>query len=255
MAAIQGDPHTLYQKMNPSSRIPGIENLELLVNAGLARGDDLETLRPQLAEGVPSLSNGLWKVFPDGRMETTWKIRAGAEWHDGTPFTVDDLLFTASVVQDRELEVLIDRSYQAIDRVEAADSRTVTVKWKRPYIQADEMFTPNRAMPIPKHILARSYAEEKERFLEQPFWTEEFIGTGPFKLRQFIRGSHLVVEANDRYVLGRPKIDEIVVKFIPDQNTLIANVLAGAVDLTMSRGFSPSRRIRSGSSGRTVQSP
>ncbi len=62
-------------------------------------------------------------------METTWHIRDGVQWHDGTPFTSDDLAFTAKVVQDREFPVLRDPAYDAIDGVEAPDSATVIVRW------------------------------------------------------------------------------------------------------------------------------
>lgn len=237
-AVIQGDPHTLYQKMNPSSRVPGIENLELLVNGGLVVSDDKGVLRPQLGEQVPMVENGLWEVFPDGRMETSWKLKQNTFWHDGAPFTTRDLLFTMRVVRDQDLDVLVDRNYAFIDSVEAQDDHSITVRWNRPYLDADSLFTADRAMPIPEHLLEGPYAADKTRFLELPFWTEAFIGTGPFTLREFARGSYLIVEANDHYVLGRPKVDEIEVRFIPDQNTLIANVLAGSVELTMSRGLS-----------------
>src|SRR5437762_1232858 len=92
---IQGDPHTLYQDLNPASRVRGIETLEQLVNAGLSLVDNNGNLHPGLAEQVPSVENGLWKLLPDGHMETTWHIREGAVWHDGVPVTADDLLFTA----------------------------------------------------------------------------------------------------------------------------------------------------------------
>src|SRR5437588_4685077 len=88
-AAIRGDPHTVYQKLNPRSNIPGIDDLERLVNAGLTVLDPDGNLHPRLAEAVPSIENGLWRVFPDGRMETTWHIREGARWQDGQPLTAD----------------------------------------------------------------------------------------------------------------------------------------------------------------------
>lgn len=237
-AAIQGDPHTLYQKMNPSSHIPGIENLEMLVNGGLARGDDAGILRPQLAEAVPSLENGLWKVLADGRMEVTWQLRPGTAWHDGLAFTPDDLIFTLRVARDRDLDVLADAAYDLLEGVEATDARTVVARWRSAYIKADTLFTPDLAMPIPKHVLEGTYQSDKAHFLELAFWTSEFVGTGPFKVRDFVRGSHMVFEANDSYIFGRPRLDQIEVRFIPDQNALIANMLADAAQLTMSRGLS-----------------
>lgn len=72
-----------------------------LVHTALTALDNKGVLQPRLAEAVPSLENGLWKVFPDGRMETTWKLKPGLRWHDGTPFTSDDLLFTHGRMQTR----------------------------------------------------------------------------------------------------------------------------------------------------------
>src|SRR5688572_15143319 len=67
-AAIAGDPHTLFQKLNPSSTVRGVEEIERLIHAGLSNADKNGVFAPQLAEAVPSIENGLWKLFPDGRM-------------------------------------------------------------------------------------------------------------------------------------------------------------------------------------------
>jgi ABC-type transport system substrate-binding protein len=65
----------------------GGDELEELVNAGLTTADQNGRRLPLLAEAVPTVENGLWKVFPDRTMETTWRIQNRARWHDGTPFT------------------------------------------------------------------------------------------------------------------------------------------------------------------------
>src|SRR5688500_1336340 len=94
-AAIGGDPWTLSRIMNGNlGRVRGVNELELLLHAGLAVEDEQGSLHPILADAIPSLDNGLWKLLPGGRMETTWRIRPGATWHDGTPFTAEDLVFT-----------------------------------------------------------------------------------------------------------------------------------------------------------------
>jgi peptide/nickel transport system substrate-binding protein len=109
----------------------------------------------------------------------------------------------------------------------------VLVKWKRAFVRADEMFTDRRLVPLPKHRLESAYVDNKANFLDLAFWHQEFVGSGPFKVREWVLGSHLILDAHERYVLGRPQIDELVVKFIQDPNTLIANVLTGEVDLTI----------------------
>jgi peptide/nickel transport system substrate-binding protein len=114
----------------------------------------------------------------------------------------------------------------------------VTVHWNQLYIDADSMFTRTLAQPLPKHLLQRAYTEDKASFTDHPYFNVGFVGAGPFKLVEFVSGSHLLLRAYDDYVLGRPKIDEIEVKFIPDPTTLVANVLAGSVDLSLGRGIS-----------------
>ena len=102
--------------------------LRSLVNPGLSVVDDRLERHPTLAEAVPSLENGLWKTFPDGRMETTWTIREGARWHDGAPFTTDDLLFTATVGRDREVAILNSLLWASVDEIAALDERIITVR-------------------------------------------------------------------------------------------------------------------------------
>lgn len=241
VAVVRGDPPTLNHHVNRASQtfsVPGGPELQMLVSAGLGVEDDRGVIRPQLAETIPSIDNGLWQLFPDGRMVTTWKIKPEASWHDRTPFTSEDLVFTARMVQDKDLAVFRSVAYDSIESVEAPDPRTVTVVWKRPYIDADTLFTPELALPLPRHLLEREYVDNKENVLFHSYWSEDFVGTGPYRLKEFVRSSHLVLEANERFVLGRPSIDEIEVKFIPDANTLIANVLAGSVELTLGRNIS-----------------
>lgn len=168
VAAILSDPPSLYPALNPSS-IRGGEAIEELANSGLAVVDNRGSLRPRLAQEVPSVENGLWRILPDGRAETTWKIREGVQWHDGAPFNGEDLVFTIRVLQDRELAMLSHQAFGFVERVEARDPQTVTVEWKQPYIDADRMFTRGLASPLPRHLLEGPYQQEKERFLGLPY--------------------------------------------------------------------------------------
>jgi peptide/nickel transport system substrate-binding protein len=236
-AAIKFDPPTLVTKLNPAT-VAGVDQIEDLVHAGLTVTGEYDLPRPQLAEAVPTAENGLWKVNADGTMETTWHVKPNARWHDGTPFTSEDLVFTAGVVSDPALAVLRDRAYSLIAAVEAPDPRTITVRWKEPFIEADTLFSRQLAFPMPRHLLERAYMEEKATFTDNPYFNVGFVGTGPFRVQEMVGGSHLLLRAYDDYVLGRPKIDEIEVKFIPDPNVLVANVLAGSVELSLGRGIS-----------------
>jgi peptide/nickel transport system substrate-binding protein len=220
--------------------LPGAQELEQLLHAGLAIPDHQGRLQPVLAEAVPTLDNGLWKVFPDGQMETTWRIREGARWQDGEPFTSADLLFSVTIARDPELPLLRYPALDAAESIEAPDARTFVVKWKQPFIDADMIYASfgrPQVLPAPKHLLERPYGENKAAFMDLPYWTEGFVGTGPFKVRSWM-GDTLVVDAYRGYILGQPRIDEIEIRFIPDPNALMANILAGAVEMPLGRGLS-----------------
>src|SRR5437762_4357786 len=84
-AAIMSEPQVLSWKLSAGDNLrAGLDTVEPLISVGLTAPDNQGQLRPMLAEAVPTVDNGLWKLFPDGTMETSWKIRQGAVWHDGT---------------------------------------------------------------------------------------------------------------------------------------------------------------------------
>jgi len=237
--AIRGELPAFYRLAVRSVKtVPGIDEVENLVNAGLARLDNEGELIPELAEAVPSIDNGLWVLFPNGRMETTWKIRANARWHDGAPLTSDDLVFTALVGRDPDLPTFANPNYRFLDQVEAVDERTVKATWSQPFIAADTLFTGELGLPLPKHLLEKPYAEAKGTFSDLPHWSDEFISSGPFRVKEFARGSYVALQSFDGYVLGRPTVDIVEVKFIPDSAALVANVLAGAVEMTIGNALS-----------------
>lgn len=212
-----------------------------LANSGLTVLDNQGRLAPRLAEATPSIDNGLWRVNADGSAETTWKLRAGAQWHDGTRFTSADLAFTLVVLQDRSLAWLTaarDPAFDFIASVDTPDSETIRLTWKEPYIQADQMFTRTLASPLPFHLLETPYQQDRGSFLGLPYWSDAYVGTGPFKLKEWALGSSMTFSANDAYVLGRPRLDEVEIRFVPDPNTIFANALAGSVDLTLGKTVS-----------------
>lgn len=233
--AIRGNPHTVYQKLNPRSNIPGIDALQAIVHTGLTVSDaDNESIRlPRIAEAAPTVENGLWKLLPGGGMELTWTIRQGAVWSDGTPITASDLVFTAMVWRDKRLPIFGHVAFDSVGSIEAVNQRTVVTHWTKPYITANQLFGSGMALPLAKHLLEEAYLNltDQEQFIANPYWSTEWVGAGPYKIKLWEPGSHMTFEANNRYIEGRPKIDEVTVKFIPDPNTLGANILAGEVDM------------------------
>lgn len=231
-AAMLSDIPSLAPGQGP---LPGKGELGFLVNVGLTGSDGKDIQQPLLAREAPSTENGLWKILPDGTMETTWRLKANLVWHDGASFTTDDVMFTDMVLRDRELTLAVAPENRLIDSIDAADAHTITVRWKQPYIWADAKFAGTNLMP--RHLLERPFTESKETFLALPYWGQEYIGTGPYKMREWITSSHIVLDANPQFAVGKPKIDQFEIRFIPDANTLVTNVLAGTVELVLSRGI------------------
>jgi peptide/nickel transport system substrate-binding protein len=236
VAAVRGDPPVLTQAIASAGAgtVYGASETEMLITVGLTGTNDRIEVMPVLAEAVPTTENGGWKVFPDGRMSTTWTIRPNVLWHDGAPLTSDDLTFTGRILRDPDLSEWSGApGLDAIESIEAPDARTITVNWKRPYIDANILWQGRYGVPQPKHILEQTYLENKSAYTAHPQWAEQKVGSGPFVLREFVRGSYALLDANDHYVLGRPKIDELEIKFVQDGNALAANVLAGIVEITL----------------------
>jgi peptide/nickel transport system substrate-binding protein len=145
------------------------------------------------------------------------------------------------VARDRQVALPGEVAYSLIERAEAPDTFTFVVYWSQAYINADALFTrtgDSRILPMPRHLLERAYEDDATSFTQLPYWTYGFIGLGPFKVREYVEGSHLVADANDGYFLGRPHVDQIEVKFMTDPSAIAANVLAGAVEFTLGGRYS-----------------
>lgn len=223
--------------------LEGAEAIEASVASGLTVTDHTGKLIPVLAESVPSIENGTWSLLPGGRMETTWRLRKNTFWHDGTPFTANDLLFTARVGEESSIPNFRQDGGELIEGIDAPDASTLVVRWTSPFINADKLFSNDLEgtgihFPLPKHLLERHWIESKDGFTDLSYWSDDFVGTGPFKLKEWSRGERAILVANDQFILGRPTIDELEVRFVKDSSTAIANLLSGAADMTLGRGIS-----------------
>jgi peptide/nickel transport system substrate-binding protein len=230
----QGNVVSMEGRARGSGPSIGHEELQEMVNVGLATRAANGGLEARLAESVPTLENGGWKLLPDGRMELTWKLRPNSLWHDGQPVTSADFLFTSRLDQDRELPRAVPAAYESLESVETPDATTVVTLWKQTYIDADKLFM----SPVPRHLVEEPYTRDPQNVFAAPYWTTDYIGTGPYKLRDFVGGSHLTLTANDAFVLGRPKIDEVEIRMIPDSNTMVANLLSGTINMTLGHSLS-----------------
>jgi peptide/nickel transport system substrate-binding protein len=204
-----------------------------LISAGLAAGDATGLPVPWLAQERPSLEQGTMAVLPDGRMTTRWTVRPNATWHDGTPITADDFAFSYTVEADPEIPVSDRSAIQQMESVQAIDAHSFLITWKHPYFLADSLGGP-LLWALPAHILEQPYTTlAKTAFLNLPYWTSELVQSGPFRVAQYQPGAATVLVAHEGYFLGRPKIDEVIIREILDSNAVFASILAGDVDMTI----------------------
>jgi peptide/nickel transport system substrate-binding protein len=225
--ARQNEPGALASKFGGSRS--GLEEYARLFGASLVRQDYTRTTVPMLAEDVPSIEAGTMRIQPDGRVETTYKLRPAAVWHDGAPFTADDVIFTWQAIMNPELAALDRRPERSIARMEALDPHTVVISWSEPTIYANAY----ELEPLPRHILEPLLQRGPQAFANAAYWSTEWVGLGPYQLADWVPGSYVKGRAFADYVLGKPKIDEIFVHFIVDANQVVARMLAGSIDLTL----------------------
>jgi peptide/nickel transport system substrate-binding protein len=211
-------------------------NVTPIMMDGLIYQDYHHVPFPQLATEVPSLEKGTWKIFDDGTMETIWTIRPNIKWHDGTPFTSDDLAFSYTVGRDRNLVNTRNTTAASLQRgVTVVDRQTIVVHWSQPYVDAP---ITNVGDILPRHILQETYEQQNaDTFINHPFFTAEFIGTGPYRVTRWEPGGDMDFVRFDDYYLGRPPFDRVFLKVIGDSNALISNILGGNLDIVLPPGI------------------
>jgi peptide/nickel transport system substrate-binding protein len=196
-------------------------------NAGLAIHDDRDEHHPYLAEALPQLNTSAWQVHPDGRTETTYVLRPGLTWHDGTPLTTEDFVFAARVFARPDLGVAATPPMSYLEEVVAADARTVTFRWRQPYLHGGSLEATD-FQALPHHLLEAPFeSETSDAFVSHPFWGGEYVGLGPYRMGRWELGSFIEASAFAGHALGRPRIDRLRVTFLSDPNTAVAVLLSG----------------------------
>jgi peptide/nickel transport system substrate-binding protein len=170
---------------------------------------------------VPDLAKS-WKVSRNG-LVWTFKLKKGVKWHDGKPFTADDVKFTFDTVMNPNVNS-VRRGDYFIDgkpiKFKVIDKYTIQAVLPKPF----SPFLASAAMSIiPKHLL-----EGKE--IDMGIFNMHPIGTGPFKFIEYKTGDHVLVTRNEDYYGDIPLLKEIIFKIIPDENTALVALKSGDID-------------------------
>ena len=200
-------------------------------DAGLTYVGDQDIAYPYLATELPRLNTDSWKVMPDGRMETTYRLKPAAVWHDGTPLSAEDFAFAGRVYATVEFGWSKSDPMGQIEEVRASDPATVVIRWRRPFPDADRV-TATGLPPLPKHILQDPFERAPEAFQNLDFWRNQYVGLGPWRLDRWEQGAFVEGVAFDRHVLGRPKIDRLKLIWNSDSNAVLSTLLAGEAQLS-----------------------
>jgi len=167
-----------------------------------------------------------WQFSKDC-LTLTFKLRKDVRWHDGKPFTADDVLFTYKTMMNPKTPTAYRDDFEPVKEVQVVDPYTVRVSYSQPFAKA--LGSWGTAM-LPKHLLAKAAEDGKLR--EAPQNTSQPIGTGPYRFQEWKSGEKIVLVANkDYYVQGRPLLSRIVYRIIPSQATIFLELKAKGVDM------------------------
>lgn len=175
---------------------------------------------------TPALAKS-WEVSEDG-LKYTFHLRDEVKWHDGKPFTSADVKFTI-------LDVAIPHhpqgksNFEGVASIETPDPYTVIFNLSQPDASFLSKLDPKFASMAPKHLL-----EGKDIPRDAYNWAP--IGTGPFKFKEWVRGSHIILEKNKDYWAVAPNgdrlpyLDRLIFKMVPNASTLMSSLEAGEID-------------------------
>ncbi len=217
----------------------------------LAGWDGDGNLRPVLAEAIPGREDGT--LAADGK-SVTWKLKKGVTWHDGKPFTADDVVFTWQYSKNPATATVTVGSYKDVT-VEKIDDYTVVVKFPQPTPFWADAFVASAGSVLPKHLFA-DYIGDKSR--DAPTNLKP-VGTGPYKFKDFKPGDMVQGVINTNYHMeNRPYFDAIEMKGGGDAVSAARSVLqTGEFDFGWNMQVEDEilLRLEKGGKGRVIITP
>ena len=210
--------------LNPLLRLEATSSdLDLFIFGFFFNLDDKLHYVPELATEVPTLANG--GISKDGRT-ITYHLRRGVKWQDGAPFTARDVIFTTHAILNPNNNLQTRNGWDKIASVEAIGDYEVRFHLREPYAPAIATFfaEPGAYPVLPAHLL-----EKYPNINQVPFDTDP-VGTGPFKFVRWVHGDRIELAANPLYWRGPPKLQRIIFKIIPNDNTILVQLRTHEID-------------------------
>jgi len=182
---------------------------------------------PRLAAEIPTVANG--GISEDG---LTWKIklRDGVTWHDGKPFSADDVKFTIDLINNPSFPAYTRSGHELVRDIKVLAPNLISWRMERPFAPYASILA--WTFMVPQHLLAGSTDPHTSPFIRAP------VGTGPFKWSERVPGDHITLAANESYFDEGPYLERVVYKYIPDLTVLYTQFRTGDIDYISLQGIS-----------------
>jgi len=161
-----------------------------------------------------------YEVDDGGKLLKFW-LRPGIRWTDGVELTAEDVEFTYKLMIDPKTPTAYAEDYKQIQSFTVTGKYSFEVRYAEPFARSLVTWA---GSILPKHLLAG-------QDLMNTKYAREPVGAGPYKLKSWEAGRRVVLEANPDYFEGRPYIDQVVYRIIPDTSTMFLELKAGGLDL------------------------
>jgi peptide/nickel transport system substrate-binding protein len=190
--------------------------------SALWRVDPKGDFVPDLAAEIPSLTNG--GISEDG---LAWRIRLrdNVKWHDGTPFTAEDVKFNLDLINNSKFAAGRRAGHELVKDIKVVSPTEITWRLERPYAPYQSILS--WTFLVPKHLLEKEAdPNTTPKFLANP------VGTGAFKWVDRVPGDHITLAAYPGYHGGGPHLERLTFKYIPDLTVLYTQFQTGEIDYT-----------------------
>jgi peptide/nickel transport system substrate-binding protein len=174
---------------------------------------------PQLAAEVPTVDNG--GISADG---LSWKIklRSGVTWHDGAPFTAEDVKFSIELLVNPSFKSARRAGHELVKDINVVSPTEINWRMEKPYAPYPSILA--WTFMVPQHILGKEKDPNTAAFNNTP------VGTGPFKWGERVAGDHILLAANDKFFDKGPYVERLAFKYIPDLTVLFTQFQTGEID-------------------------